>query len=178
MNIDQPSAEQIHAVRDALSSVRSSLRGAPAFMAAVALAAGLSSTEAQAWGNDFENLGRVIGGEVGRSATNDRYGAQARVGSLIGETLGSRMGRPADEADKEAKRTAEIQRQAREQAIRDAAYDAERRRIDPNYQAQVRSSSGAINSQAAMSANFQRLASNQDALAAEYNRRNNYPRQR
>lgn len=177
MNIEESSADQIQSVRDAFASVRSSLRSAPVFMAAVALAAGMSATDAQAWGNDFENLGRVIGGEVGRTAGNDRYSAQARVGSLIGEAFGSRLGRPADAADKEAKRLSEIQRQAREQAMRDAAYDLERRRIDPNYQSQVRSSAGANNSQSAMSANFQRLSSNQEALAADYNRRN-YQRQR
>jgi hypothetical protein len=172
MSIDNFSAEQIQSVRDALASVRSSLIKAPALMAAVALAAGMSASDAHAWGNDFENLGRVIGGELGRTAGNDRYGPQARVGGLIGETLGSRMGRPADQSDKEAQRIADIQRRAREQAVRDAAYEAERRRIDPNYQSQVRSSNGANSSQAAMFSNFQRLTDRQNQLADEYTWRN------
>lgn len=167
-------AEQIQSVRDAFASVTGSMKAAPTFMVAVALAAGMTAQDAHAWGNDFENLGRVIGGEVGRNAANDRYGSQARVAGLIGEVVGSRMGRPVDAASKEEQRINDIQRQAREQAVRDAAYDAERRRIDPNYQSQVRSSAGANGAFAAMQSNFQRLQISQDALADEYARRNGF----
>lgn len=175
MSTNQTSPDQISAVRDAFASVRSSLKCAPAFMAAVAIAAGMSSTDAQAWGNDFERLGRVIGGEVGRNAGDGA--SQARVGGLIGEVLGSRAGRPADAADKEAQRIADIQRQAREQAVRDTAYDAERRRIDPNYQRQSGASNSANRGYTTMGSNLQLLSQRQNALAAEYAARN-HPRQR
>lgn len=163
--------DQDHAIRDAFASTRGSLRAAPAFLIAAALAAGMAPDKAHAWGNDFENLGRVIGGEVGRQAGNDRYGAQARIGGLLGEVIGSRAGRPADEADREAKRIADIERQAREQAVRDAAYEAQRRRIDPNYRSMSASSN-------ASNVDYGRIGANFDRLSAQHGQERSFPRQR
>jgi hypothetical protein len=158
----------------AAASVRSSMRAAPAFMVAIALAAGMAASDAKAWG-ESESVGRTIGTELGRAAVGG-YGAQATVGGLLGGVVGAMIGRPIDKSGEATQREEEVTRAAKEQAQRDAAYQAERKRLDPNY-SQLASSSDASNSlYSAISSNAQRASANVDAILADYERRNR-PRQ-
>ena len=167
-------SQQDEAVRNAFASFRSSLRLAPAFLAVIAMAAGMAPTQAKAWGSDFENLGRVIGGEAGRQAAGGGHGPNARIGGLIGEVIGKRVARPADEAEREANRIADIERQAREQAVRDTAYETQRRKIDPNYRSMgERSSQSNLGNGSGLGQSSARI----QQLVNEMNHRN-YPRQR
>lgn len=135
------------AVSRAFASVRSSLRVSPAFMAAIAVVAGMATEDAKAWGNNqFEQIGRTMGSEMGRQAGGGSFSTESRIGGMVGSMLGATLGRPLDEDAKEKKRLEQIEAKARDQAIRDAAYEEQRRRIDPSYQrspnypGQVRSS--------------------------------------
>jgi hypothetical protein len=93
----------------------------------------LMSSQAFAWGNSsFEDLGVTIGQAVG-GAANGGYGAESRVGAAVGKMAGTVLGRPMDESSEKDKRTNSAIEAAREQAAIDAAYDMERRRLDPNY---------------------------------------------
>lgn len=76
-----------------------------------------------------ENLGRTIGGELGRAAAGGVFSPVARIGGVLGETAGKMAGRTLDSRSSIER----AEQQAREQAARDAAYEAERKRLDPWY---------------------------------------------
>lgn len=75
---------------------------------------------------DYENLGRVIGQEAGRSVGGSGYSSEARIGSLLGQTLLGGLAKPIDEKAKEDQRLADIDRRAKEKAAQDAAYEQAR----------------------------------------------------
>lgn len=166
------STAENNAVSMALASVRASLKRAPLFMAAVATAAGMASTEAHAWGNDYQNLGSLIGGEVAKSVAGGGYGPKAYVAGVIGQTIGRNMTAPLDNAAEEKRRMDQIQAQAREKAARDAVYEAERRKVTPNYAPAAASSRAANQAYTAISANMQSMAELNERLAREYAQRN------
>ena len=116
----------------ALESVRRSLFRHPGALAAFALAAGLTTAQGNAWAGGYESLGRSIGYELGRTAGP---GVPGRVASMVLQSVGGSVAAPMDAAPQtsDQRRAAELQRQAREQAGRDAAYAAERKRLDPSY---------------------------------------------
>lgn len=93
---------------------------------AVLVAAALSGCATQR--GEGENLGRVLGTELARVVAPG-YGPEARILGTLGQTAGKMAGRTLDASARED----EVERKAREQAIQDAAYDAERKKIDPNY---------------------------------------------
>jgi hypothetical protein len=121
----------------ARASIRGSLCASHATLLAVGLAAGLAPNAAHAWGTDYQTMGRALGSELG-SLAGGVFSPTARIASAIGGVIGQQIGKPFDDAGQYQRRAEDIQRQAREQALRDAAYDAERRRLDPSYMPQAR----------------------------------------
>jgi hypothetical protein len=167
-----PASIDVDAVRSAFASVRSSLSRAPAFLVAVAAVAGLSATDAKAWGNNYENLGRVIGTEVAREAAGGGFTPQARVAGLIGQTAGTVIARPLDAKSQEADRLERIRAQAREQAVRDEAYAQARREINPNYQPAAQGSQRVNQGYSAVQNNMQVLVQRNMELTRQYQQRN------
>jgi hypothetical protein len=167
-----------HLLTIALASARSTLAASPAALVAIGIAAGMAAPEAKAWGSQYESLGRTIGSELGRSAAGGGYGAGARIAGLIGETIGTNVGKPMDESSEAQRRDAENIQRAKEQAVRDAAYDAERRRLDPSYVPassygdMVRRSADSSSSYNAVGANLRALNERTEAAVQEYTRRN------
>lgn len=198
------------AFRAAQAAMRRALISHPAAAVALALACGLSvaPAHAQYFGNaQYEHVGRTIGGELGRAAAggNGLYTPQARIGVMIGEIVGGSLTRPMDATAnaaaerererlaaerarrqdelREAREIADAQRRARVKAAADAAYEQERRRIDPSYDGAA-TTGAATTSGAAADTRYQAIAGNLDAgntrvraLVEDYQRRN-APRQR
>lgn len=126
-------------LKKAQASIRASLSASAASIVAVGLTAGMAPRDAQAWGSDYESLGRTLGYELGHAAGGGSgFSPAARIASSIGAALGGQIGKPFDAASADQRRLEEAQRQGREQAARDAAYDLERRRLDPSYSPHVR----------------------------------------
>jgi hypothetical protein len=135
MTTDSSTSKDVKsAFQTALTGVRLSMASAPAAIAVFALAAGLSTAQAQVWSsNTYENLGRQIGQEMGSQTGSNRWDSSSRVtGMILGQVIGS-AGKTMDAST--AQKTLEQKNieAARAQAQRDAIYDAERLRIDPNY---------------------------------------------
>lgn len=166
------STAENNAVSMALASVRTSLKRAPLFMAAVATAAGMATTDAHAWGNDYQHLGSLIGGEIAKSVAGGSYGPKAYVAGVIGQTIGRNMTAPLDQAADEKRRMEQIEAQAREKAARDAVYEAERRKVTPNYAPAAASSRAANQGYTAMSSSMQSMAELNQRLNQEYIQRN------
>lgn len=163
----------------ARSSIRASLSASTATLLAVGLAAGLAPDAAHAWGSDYESMGRTLGSELGNVAGgNSVFSPTARIASTLGGFIGQQIGKPIDQASEEQRRVDDIQRQAREQAVRDAAYDAERKRIDPNYTPQARYADMAsraeqsVQNSRSISSNIADWSRNTDRLVQEYQQRN------
>lgn len=165
-----------------MTAARKSLAMTPAAVVAIGLAAGLASQEAHAFGNEYESLGRTIGGELARSGQSN-FSAKGRVLGMIGETLGGNLGRPVDANAEAARKNAEDLQRAREQAARDAAYEAERMRLDPSYTSARYSdmtgrSRAASSSYEAVSANIRAINERSAAAVQDYARRNARPASR
>jgi hypothetical protein len=169
----------------AVRSVRTNMRASGPALVALAIAAGLAPDVARAWGMDYESAGRTIGSEIGRAAGgNQIFSPAGRIGSVIGEMAGAAIGRPFDAASRESDRQQQAIKEAQDQARRDAAYDAERKRLDPTYTPAARYADMSARAEAAaqqwravsgnVEVNHQRL----DGLAQEWERRNARPRAR
>lgn len=157
-----------------LQGVRSSLSAAPVFLLAVAGAAGLSAQVSKSWAGEYERLGRMVGTELGREVGGS--GAQARITAAAGALLLGNMARSADEAAAEERRVRQIEAKAREQAqrdaVRDAAYEAKRRELDPNYDGAVRQSERANETYRTISGNLSRLDETRERIARQWRERN------
>lgn len=167
----------------AMSSVRKSLATAPLAVAAVVAVAGMVPSQAKA--ENFESLGRFIGYELGSKAGTG-YDAASRVGGRVLEMVGESAGRKGDaasvaKAEKE-RLVAEAREQAMADAAADAAYVAERKRLDPSYQPSAAESYAAVQRRASVtSASRGGLQSNNDAfqsLMNQYARQNGRASQR
>lgn len=177
----------------AQDAVRNSLRASPLSIAALALAAGLSATPAQAqWGStQYENVGRSVGYELGRQAAGGGgvFSPGARIAGSIGEILVGNLARPLDQAanaarEREAadlraqREMADVERRARLQAAADAAYHAERLRRDPTYTpdaaypAAAQAAARANERYSAIRGNLDRLTQQQERLTQEFLQRN------
>lgn len=121
MTTSNLNTRQIEALTAAFSSARKSLAGAPLFLATVAVAAGMSTSDAHAWGTQYENIGRQLGNEVARNAAGGGYNPKANIAGLIGQTIGSAVARPFDQSAQERERIARIEAQERERAAREQA---------------------------------------------------------
>lgn len=120
-----------------LTAVREQLRAnlwRTGALVAIAVAAGMAPDAARAWGMNYESAGRTIGSELGRAAGGGAiFSPEARVASVVGEMAGQMLGRSIDSVGQQAKQAQEAERMAIEQARRDAAYEAERKRLDPTW---------------------------------------------
>jgi len=167
-------AKQRVSLAAALQGVRSSLNSAPMFMLAVAGAAGLSAPAKDAWAGEYERLGRMVGTELGREVGGS--GAQARIASAAGALLFGNIARSADEAAAEERRTRQIEARARESAerdaVRDAAYEAKRRELDPNYDGAARQSDRSNETYRSISGNLSRLDETHERVARQWRERN------
>jgi hypothetical protein len=86
------------------------------------------------------------------------------------------MARSADEAAAEERRVHQIEAKAREQAqrdaVRDAAYEAKRRELDPNYDGAVNQSERANETYRTISGNLSRLDETRERIARQWRERN------
>jgi hypothetical protein len=158
----------------AVHSVRSSLCTAPVFILAVAGAAGLGVPATKAWAGEYERLGRMVGTELGREVGGS--GAQGRIAAAAGALIIGNMARPADEAAAEERRLRQIDAQARERgqrdAVRDAAYEAKRRELDPNYDGAARQSDRSNETYRTIAGNLSRLDETHERVARQWRERN------
>lgn len=163
----------------AMNAARSGLTSSPAALIAIGMAAGMAAPEAHAWQNQYESIGRTVGGEVARQAAGGGvFSPTARIAGLLGETLGANLGKPFDQQSEAERKEAENIQRAKEQAQRDAAYDQERRRLDPNYVPSssygemVRRSGQASGNFGDVGSNIRALNDRAQAAIEEYSKRN------
>lgn len=156
----------------AVDSIRSTLRNAPLFLVAVAVASTLAMSDAHAWAGEYENAGRTVGQEIGRAAVDKGYGPASKVAGILGGLAGGVIGRPADAKVEQAKKEDVGIVAAQERARRDAAYDAERKRIDPNYTPMVGASTEANSAYSAVGENMSNMKSRTDEIIRQYRARN------
>lgn len=122
-------------LQEALQGAARSLLASPRVVIAIAALASASGANAQ-WfgGGDYERAGSSIGYELGRSVSSSRTQG---IATVMTQTLLGQAGRMLDGRKKEEEQAQLAAQQAAAQASADAAYrsayDAERRRIDPNY---------------------------------------------
>jgi hypothetical protein len=168
-----------HFLSLALTAARAGLASSPAALIAIGVAAGMTSPQAHAWQNQYESIGRTVGGEVARHAAGGGvFSPAARIAGLLGETVGANLGKPFDQQSEAERKEAENIQRAKEQAQRDAAYDKERRRIDPSYDPSasygdmVRRSSQASSGFGDVDANIRALNERSQAVIDEYKKRN------
>jgi uncharacterized protein YcfJ len=164
------------ATLEAMQSIRKSMAASPKFLAAVAVAAGMSAAQAGEYTTAGSQVGRVIGNEVGRASGNS---GAAVVGSVLGGLAGTVLTRPMDEqatATKEeqaaAKKLTQAEQKAREKAAYDAAYEAERKRRDPNYSGMAKASDTANARYSTTNANLDSLKNRSAELVNQYYRQN------
>jgi len=115
-----------NALQSALDRTAEALRASPRAVLAIAALAAAASAHAQLAG-DYERAGNNVGYELGRTVTNPRTQG---IATAMGQILLGQVGRSAD-AQRRA--TEQAQAQAKADAAYMAAYDAERRKTNPNY---------------------------------------------
>lgn len=163
----------------ARASVRASLTASHITLLAVGMAAGLSAEQARAWGNNYEYLGRTVGSELGRAVAgrDGAWSPAGRIAGLAGEMVGASVARPFDQAAEDQRRADQEVQRAREQAQRDNAYEAERRRLDPNYTGTRYSEMAdrgarSLDAHRAIANNVSALNEENERLVRDYQRRN------
>lgn len=117
------SHEKAAALQNALHITGASLRACPRALMAIALAAAAGGAHAQ-FGGTYERAGSTVGHELGRALSGDKNPYASSIAATMGQLLGSQFGKSLDESGR-------IEREAQERARADAAYEAERRKLDP-----------------------------------------------
>ena len=126
MNTTHPSTS----LRNALQSTALALSTSPKALLAIATLAATGEAQAQIFGGAYERAGGSIGYEVGRQA---KSASAQGIAAVMGQVLGSQLGRHFDENARAAQEQQQAVDRARADAAARAAYDAERKRLDPSY---------------------------------------------
>jgi hypothetical protein len=124
-------------VAAAMQAVRVALRNTPGVFAAISIAAGVAAHEAHAQSNEYENLGRSVGSNLGAAVGGNSFSPGSRIAQALGSVAGSLVGRPMDASTNAQKHDAQIAQEAHDLAVRDAAYCNERKRNDPSIDLQT-----------------------------------------
>lgn len=117
------------ALQGALRSTAAALRASPKALLAVAALASTGMAHAQLFGGAYERAGGNIGYELGRQVNSSAQG----IATIMGQVLGGQLGRQFDEGQRAEQERAQAIERARIDAAAQAAYDAERQRLDPSY---------------------------------------------
>ncbi|MDF2461866.1 MAG: hypothetical protein K0Q43_101 [Ramlibacter sp.] len=154
------------ALQRSLSRTASGLRSSPRALLAIAALACAGSAQAQ-FGGTYERAGSSVGYEVGRAVGAKSPAAQG-VASVMAQLLGGQVGKIVDDEQR-------LEQQAIDKARADAAYEAERRRLDPSYQpysAASQRGSASIGLWSTGASAFASVDAQQAALLREWQQRN------